>query len=191
MDKQIILASASPRRRELLDQIGVHYEVKPVEIDETPHQNEAPLAYVQRIANEKALSCVNAMTDSLPVLAADTTVVLGDRIMGKPENFEHARDMLRTLADNTHTVFSAVTLRQGQNHQLVSRTEVSFRSINEQEIADYWRTGEPCDKAGAYAIQGYGAVFIEQIKGSYSGVMGLPIYETARLLEQQGIKILR
>ncbi len=192
MSADLILASASPRRRELLEQIGVSYEVMPVDIDETPLSNERALAYVERIAAEKARVCHSFNKLDKPVLAADTAVVLDDCIMGKPEDFEHARQMLLALSGRTHRVYSAIVLGMGNDfQQAVSITEVTFRSLTEDEIAAYWQTGEPADKAGAYAVQGVGSIFIESIKGSYSGVMGLPLFETAQLLQQQGIKVLK
>lgn len=190
MTKQIILASASPRRRELLGQIGVSYRVRAVEIDETPLLNELPQAYVERVAAEKSAACHAELDIDSPVLAADTTVVLNGQIMGKPKDFDHARRMLQALSGNTHQVYSAVSLRAKQHRQTVSITEVTFRTLSSNEITAYWQTGEPQDKAGAYAIQGFASIFIESIKGSFSGVMGLPLFETAQLLKQQGINII-
>lgn len=185
----IILASASPRRKELLDQIGVHYTVYAVDIDESPLLNETPLAYVQRVAAEKSAACVATLQTTQAVLAADTTVVLGDVIMGKPKDKADAMTMLRQLSGNTHQVYSAVSLRGVTHSAAVSITDVTFKKLSEQEIEDYWHSGEPLDKAGAYAIQGKGSVFVTAINGSFSGVVGLPLYETAQLLRQQGIKI--
>lgn len=190
MTKQIILASASPRRRELLDQIGVSYRVHAVDIDETPRLNESPLAYVERVAAEKSAACREQVHSDLPVLAADTAVVLNGRIMGKPRDFEHGRAMLEALSGKTHRVYSAISLRGRRHGQAVNITEVSFRELAAAEIEAYWRTGEPRDKAGAYAIQGHGAIFVRSITGSFSGVVGLPLFETALLLEKQGINIL-
>lgn len=185
----IILASASPRRRELLEQINVRYSVCAVDIDETPLTNELPLAYVQRLAAEKSAACLAKLQTNKPILAADTTVVLGEMIMGKPKDKEDALTMLRLLSGKTHQVYSAISLR-GVTHSLaVSITDVTFKDLTEQEILDYWHSGEPMDKAGAYAIQGKGGVFVSAINGSFSGVVGLPLFETAQLLMQQGIKI--
>jgi septum formation protein len=186
----IFLASGSPRRRDLLKQIGVSFQVIGIELDETARADEAPLAYVARLAEAKAAvgwqrsrSLGNA-----PVLAADTAVVLDGRILGKPADMENAIGMLRELSSRTHEVLTAVAVRTGAGTQLkVSRTMVTFRSIDAAEARDYWETGEPRDKAGAYAIQGYAAVFIAGLEGSYSGVMGLPLFETAQLLEAAGI----
>ncbi len=188
-DVQIVLASASPRRRELLDQLGVTYTVMPVDIDERVLPGEKPELYVRRVTEQKAGVAVQAVS-GLPVLAADTSVVLDGRIMGKPKNQVHALDMLSSLSGRTHRVFTAVSLISDDHYQLVNVSEVSFRDISEAEQYCYWRSGEPVDKAGAYAIQGLGAMFVREIKGSYSGVMGLPIFETAELLRQSGIKLL-
>jgi septum formation protein len=188
MTIQIILASASPRRKELLDQIKVTYTVNPVDLDETPRPSEVPLDYVQRLAAEKSAACVAQIGEGLPVLAADTAVVLGDLIMGKPKDRDEALTMLRQLSGKTHQVYSAVSLRGREHGQAVSITEVSFRQLTEREIAAYWQSGEPVDKAGSYAIQGLGGVFVEAIKGSFSGVVGLPLFETAELLSKQGIE---
>ena len=187
---QLILASSSPRRKELLDQIKVRYQVYPINIDETPLHNEIPMAYVQRLAAEKSAACVAHLKTQLPVLAADTSVVLGDLIMGKPKDQEDAVQMLTLLSGKTHQVYSAISLRGREHSQAVSITAVKFRSLSKQEILDYWRTGEPLDKAGSYAIQGIGGVFVESIVGSFSGVVGLPLFETAELLSKQGIEFL-
>ncbi len=188
---QLILASASPRRKELLDQIKVSYEIYPVNLDETPLPNEKPLAYVQRLAAEKSAACVAQLKTQLPVLAADTSVILGDLIMGKPQNQKDAVEMLTQLSGKTHQVFSAISLRGREHLQAVSITDVTFRSLTEQEIIDYWHTGEPLDKAGSYAVQGIGGIFVKSIVGSFSGVVGLPLFETAELLSKQGIEFLK
>ena len=187
---QLILASSSPRRKELLDQIKVRYQVYPINIDETPLHNEIPMAYVQRLAAEKSAASVEHLKTQLPVLAADTSVVLGDLIMGKPKDQEDAVQMLTLLSGKTHQVYSAISLRGREHSQAVSITAVKFRSLSKREILDYCRTGEPLDKAGSYAIQGIGGVFVESIVGSFSGVVGLPLFETAELLSKQGIEFL-
>ncbi len=187
MTGQIILASASPRRRELLDQMGIQYLVSPVDLDETPLSGEQSEVYVQRIAAEKSAAVKDAQ---IPVLAADTTVVLGDIIFGKPEDKSHALQMLSQLSGQTHQVYTAVSLRGQYHRQILSVTEVTFKNISEQEMLAYWATGEPKDKAGAYAIQGVGAMFVEAISGSFSGVVGLPIFETVEILAKEGITIL-
>ncbi|CAI8719978.1 Maf family protein [Methylocaldum szegediense] len=188
---QIILASASPRRRELLDQLGISYDVAPAEIQEQPHPEESPEAYVQRVAAEKSLETWRNSGGRLPVLAADTAVVLDGIILGKPQDFEHALHMLSRLAGREHQVLSAVSLRQGDAHwEALNVSCVTFRPISRKEIEAYWATGEPRDKAGAYAIQGKGAIFVRHLSGSYSGVMGLPLFETAELLKRVGISVL-
>ena len=190
MTAQVILASASPRRLKLLKQIGIEAVVYPMNIDETIRQNEAPDAYVQRIAAEKSRLCVLSIHSDLPKLAADTVVVVEGRILGKPKNQEDAFAMLTALSGRTHQVFSAVSLRGRKHGQALNITEVSFRPLSETEIRQYLQTGEPADKAGGYGIQGFASGFIEGIKGSYSGVMGLPLYETANLLNGEGINYL-
>jgi septum formation protein len=201
-ENRIYLASRSPRRRDLLKQIGVNFgtlllrEAVPrvADMDETSWPDEAPPDYAQRIAQGKAeigrARLAERRLPDLPVLAADTIVVLEGRIFGKPENPEHAKEMLRALSGQTHEVFTAVAM-SAQNGMRVSlsRSSVRFRNISEQEICSYLAYGESQDKAGAYAIQGMAAVFIAEISGSYSGVMGLPLFETAQLLEESGIKI--
>jgi septum formation protein len=197
VNKQIILASASPRRRELLDQIGVSYIVHPVDINETPLSEESPQDYVKRVAAEKSAVCTKIVNSGLPVLAADTSVVIDGDILGKPKNEADAVRMLSQLSGNTHSVYSAVSMRKPgsldeQGHSLiVSETKVKFKKISAKEIQAYWQTGEPEGKAGAYAIQGLASVFVESIEGSFSGVVGLPLFETAELLFKQGIKIIK
>lgn len=196
MMAQIILASASPRRKELLDQIGVCYKVHAVDIDESPLQQEDPLEYVSRVAADKSAASLQALDSQLPILAADTSVVVDGHILGKPENKAHAEAMLTQLSGKMHHVYTAVSLRHSgslseNNHfQVLSKTEVCFRYITSNEIQAYWNTGEPQGKAGAYAIQGLASIFVESIQGSFSGVVGLPLFETAELLSKQGIKII-
>ncbi|MEQ1558923.1 MAG: nucleoside triphosphate pyrophosphatase [Methyloglobulus sp.] len=190
MSVQLILASASPRRKELLAQINIVPRVHPVDIDETPLPNENPFAYVQRVAAEKSALCADLLKTDVPILAADTAVIIDDWIMGKPKTQAEGVAMLSKLSGRTHQVYSAISLRGKQHWQTVSTTEVTFRELLEDEILAYWRSGEPVDKAGAYAIQGLGGLFVESIKGSYSGVMGLPLFETAALLTKQGIDLL-
>ena len=186
----ILLASASPRRRELLTQIGVAFYTLPVEADETPKLGESAEQYVHRVAAEKSLLGQMSYAETLPVLGADTEVVLDGEIFGKPDDFDHARDMLRRLSGREHTVLSAVSLRFGDRHwQALSISKVSFRPITELEIDAYWASGEARGKAGSYAIQGLGAVFVARLEGSFSGVMGLPLFETAELLREVGIQI--
>ncbi len=190
MSPTLILASASPRRQELLNQMGVRYALHPVDLDETPLANEPPLAYVQRLAAAKSAACVAERGNGLPVLAADTTVVVDNLIMGKPENYADVLTMLSRLSGKTHQVLTAVSLRGREHGQAVSITEVTFKELSKQEIEAYWRSGEPLDKAGSYAIQGKGGLFVASLTGSFSGVVGLPLFETAQLLSQQGIELL-
>lgn len=190
MGAQLILASASPRRKELLEQLKLKIIIQPVDLDETPKPGEKPLAYVERVAAEKSQLCAAISNTILPILAADTSVILDDTILGKPENKDDAMHMLSRLSGRTHQVFSAVSLRGRAHWNAVSITEVTFRKIKEREMQAYWESGEPVDKAGSYAIQGLGGLFVESIKGSYSGVVGLPLFETAQLLSKQGIDLL-
>ncbi|MCQ8102712.1 Maf family nucleotide pyrophosphatase [Methylomonas sp. SURF-2] len=190
MTPQLVLASASPRRSELLRQIGIRHLIHAVDIDETPWPGESPLAYVERVASEKSAACRALRGDALPVLAADTSVVCDGEIMGKPENGRHAARMLTRLSGREHQVYSAVSLRGDGHWQAVSVSRVKFRCLSEAEIGAYWDSGEPRDKAGGYAIQGLASIFIESITGSFSGVMGLPLFETAQLLAKQGIRVI-
>ena len=184
----LCLASRSPRRRELLEQIGIHHRIIATDIDETARPGEAPAEYVLRLAVEKARAGRAASDDSLPVLAADTAVVLGDTILGKPRDRDHALAMLQRLSGREHRVLTGVALawRDGL-HSRLSVSHVSFRDIGRDEAERYWASGEPADKAGGYAIQGLGALFVERLEGSYSGVMGLPLFETGELLTKAGI----
>jgi septum formation protein len=193
----IYLASQSPRRRELLEQIGVTYTVlslredssRGVDVDERALPGETPLAYVQRVARLKASVAwailLARKLERRPVLAADTTVFIGDRILGKPADAADAAAMLRLLSGREHRVFTCVAVRLGdQRHAVLSENTVRFRPLDEGEIECYVQTGEPMDKAGAYAIQGRAQAFIPSIVGSYSGVMGLPLCETVDLLKR-------
>ena len=189
-DSFIYLASGSPRRRDLLRQIGVTFRVVGAELDETSFQGESPLAYVSRLAQAKADVGWERSRDlvTAPVLAADTAVVLDAKILGKPTGLNDAMAMLLQLSGRAHQVLTAVALRTAAGTEVkVSHSTVTFRSIDPSEARAYWETGEPSDKAGAYAIQGYAAIFISDLKGSYSGVMGLPLFETAALLEVAGV----
>lgn len=186
-DPVICLASMSPRRRELLAQIGVPHTVVAAHVDESLLPGEAPTDYVARLARLKATT-VRQRGEALPVLAADTTVVLEGLIYGKPDGRADGIAMLESLAGRTHQVLTAVALATGQGVALrVNCSSVRFRNIERAQIEAYWETGEPRDKAGSYAIQGYGAVFVAALTGSYSGVMGLPLFETAELLCDAGI----
>ncbi len=180
---KIYLASRSPRRRELLDQINVEFEVIDVDIDESWDGKEKPETYVKRIALEKARAG-NAFSDEdYPVLAADTAVVLNNDILGKAENKKDAEIMLKKLSGKTHTVLSAVSLIHTDEKTLLSTSKVAFKKLSQNEIINYCATDEPIGKAGGYAIQGRAAIFINHLEGSYSGVMGLPLFETQKLLQ--------
>jgi septum formation protein len=198
-DSRIYLASRSPRRRELLRQIGIAFDELPAQeqhgadVDETPLAGEAPDVYVTRLARAKAelgrRQVVARKLAAHPVLAADTTVVLDGEIIGKPGDAEHAQQLLRRLSGTTHEVLTAVAVAHaGRLEDVLSASQVEFRKLDDAEIADYVATGEPLDKAGAYAIQGHAATFVRRLDGSYSGTMGLPLVETAELLRRFGIE---
>lgn len=191
-EAKIYLASASPRRRALLEQIGVPYESLIVAVDETPKEGEAVTAYVARLALAKAQAGWNALGNRMPrpVLGADTDVVVDGTILGKPKDRNEALAMLAVLSGREHQVFSAVALVTDARQAIkVQESRVRLRSLNPDECLAYWETGEPADKAGSYAIQGKAAAFIAELKGSYSGVMGLPLFETAELLKEFGIDL--
>lgn len=194
---RIYLASQSPRRRELLKQIGINFEplllrsdeLHAIDVDETPHDGELPDDYVRRVCRKKveagALSLKLRNLPPFPVLAADTTVALGDSILGKPESAEQAATMLHQLSGNEHRVLSAVAVAFGEHVETaLSVSTVRFTQLSEERIHHYLLTREYVDKAGSYAIQGHAAAFIEHISGSYSGVMGLPLFETVQLLQK-------
>ena len=188
----IYLASGSPRRRDLLAQIGVSFQLLTVNTDETIQAREAPEAYVLRVSAAKATAGWEIHPTGLPalVLAADTAVVLDGNILLKPADAADGSRMLRELSGRSHEVLTAVTLATARGTlSRLSRSVVTFRAISPAEADAYWATGEPWDKAGGYAIQGRAAVFIADLRGSYSGVMGLPLYETAALLQSQGVPI--
>lgn len=181
---KITLASRSPRRRELLEQIGVEYEVVDIDIDESWDGIEIAEDYVCRIAREKARAGKTLLKSNLPILAADTAVVLDGHILGKAENRTDAVAMLQQLSGKTHEVLSAVTVINSDEQTKLNISKVTFKSLSKKEIEDYCNTDEPIGKAGGYAIQGKAAVFIERLEGSYSGVMGLPLFETRQLLDR-------
>lgn len=187
MKPLIYLASRSPRRRELLHQIGVPHEVVQADIDETPLPGEVPSEYVIRMALEKGRAGRKTAGAGLPLLAADTAVVVDDEILGKPADREEALAMMERLSNRHHKVLSGVALLDETAHSRLSVSRVTFRAVSRQEAEEYWASGEPADKAGGYGIQGMGAMFISRLEGSYSGVMGLPLYETAELLRTAGI----
>jgi len=199
MQPRLYLASQSPRRRELLKQIGVGFEIllmrndprRGVDVDETPLPEEVPEHYVRRICEAKAIMGWTVLKrrnlPERPVLAADTAVTLDGRIFGKPRNAEHAAEMLRQLPGRAHQVYSAVAVAEGNRVEVaLSVSTVRFAELDRERIGHYLATNEYADKAGAYAIQGYAAAFIEHLAGSYSGVMGLPLFETAQLLRDFG-----
>ncbi|MEQ8954687.1 MAG: Maf family protein [Gammaproteobacteria bacterium] len=189
----ILLASASLRRQQLLDQIGVSFTVLPQDVDESLRAGEEPADYVQRVAIAKAQSALPQLQqhNCRLVLAADTAVVCDGRVLGKPQSETEAVAMLLALAGREHRVLTAVTAGDANGlRQLLSESRVSFRDITEAEARAYWRSGEPGGKAGGYAIQGLAAIFVSDLHGSYSGVMGLPLYETACLLQQFAISCL-
>lgn len=190
VDYDLILASASPRRTEILQQIGVRHLVQSANIDETPKLDEPAIDYVQRMALEKTQAIISKSPKKIPVLGADTCVVCDNQIFGKPKSKQQALDMLTALSGRSHQVLTAVAVGDVEHcSAAISTTEVFFRKLHKQECLSYWNTGEPRGKAGGYAIQGYGAVFVELIKGSYSGVVGLPIEETSKLLQAFGVPI--
>lgn len=181
------LASSSPRRRDILTAMGLTYTHGGVDIDEARWPDESPEAMVERLAREKS----EATSQDLPVLGADTVVVLGDTVFGKPASREDALSMLLTLSGRSHRVMTAVALHWNDSTVVErSDTQVRFRDIDPDEALAYWHSGEPAGKAGAYAIQGLGGIFVAFIEGSYSGVVGLPVFETARLLTTAGIEVL-
>jgi septum formation protein len=198
-DRHIYLASRSARRRDLLKQIGVSFEVlllreggqRAADYDETPHPGEAPGDYARRVALGKVQAGWTRLQQRrlmrFPVLSADTTVALDDTIMGKPTDREQAMAFLRKLSGKTHEVHTAVAIQfENRIESALSTTQVTMRDLEEQQIRNYVAGGEPVDKAGGYAIQGRAAIFIRAISGSYSGVMGLPLFETSELLAQFG-----
>jgi len=197
---RIYLASKSPRRRELLRQIGVNFDVltfrsgergEDADVDETPFQDEAVDRYVERLALAKAEAGTRRVIWRKlmlrPVLAADTTIELDGVIIGKPADAAEAQDILKRLSGRSHRVLTAVAMSDGERtRSRLSVSEVRFRTLPEQEIRRYVASGEPMDKAGAYGIQGHAALFVEEIRGSYSGIMGLPLFDTGILLETFG-----
>lgn len=186
----IILASASPRRAELLQQIGWQPQVEPVDIDESVRPNEPAKDYCLRMATEKSAAAQRRIDSHLPVLTADTVVVADDEILGKPADEEMAILTLNKLSGRTHQVYSAVCVyHQGKTASILSANAVTMSPIKAHELAAYVASGEPMDKAGAYGIQGMAAMWIESIQGSYSSIMGLPLYETTQLLRQLDISL--
>jgi septum formation protein len=202
VDHKIYLASKSPRRRELLRQIGVEFELlllrdqapRGPEVSEAVHEGESAADYVARVSREKCECSYRIMMlrrlPVRPVLSADTTVVLDGRILGKPADFKEATAMLRALSGKTHDVLTSISLRHDdETWQKTHASQVVFTELSDKRITAYCTGQEPYDKAGGYGIQGAAAVFIERIVGSYSGIMGLPLFETAQLLRQAGIQV--
>ena len=183
----IILASQSPRRAELLRQMGIEFRLEPARVDETVHADERAADYVERVAVAKA-QAVHSRFPDLPVLGADTAVVLNQTILGKPRDREDGIRMLLSLSGRPHEVLTGVAVAAaGATHYRLNVSRVTFRDVSEQEAAAYWASGEPADKAGGYAVQGLAAASIERIEGSYSGIMGLPLFETMQLLGTIGV----
>lgn len=186
---EIILASASPRRAILLDQIGISYEIQAVNIDENNHFKEKPENLVKRLAEEKSQAVKNSL---IPVLGSDTLGAIEGELLIKPRDFQHAKSMLQKMSGQWHEILTSVSITHlNTTRTILNANRVLFRKITDDEIQAYWNTGEPKDKAGAYAIQGLAACFIEKIEGSYSGIMGLPLFETSQLLGQFGISIIK
>lgn len=186
---RIILASASPRRRDLLDLIGIPHEVRPADADESMRGSETPREYAERLARVKAEALADAGSANDVVIGADTVVVIDGRVLGKPVNEQQARAMLESLGGRTHTVITAVAVvTGGMTSSSVEEVTVTFRPLTSDEIESYVATGEPMDKAGAYGIQGFGATIVERIEGDYFAVMGLPLVRLLRLLAERGIR---
>ena len=185
---RIVLASQSPRRRELLANVGIPHEVRPADIDETLLPGETPEAHSMRLAREKAATIAEHEPDAA-VIGSDTIVVVDGEILGKPRDVGEAKAMIARLAGRSHTVFTAVAVARGDRvHEAVVRVSVTFRALAPWEIDAYVATGEPMDKAGGYGIQGYGSTIVERIDGDYFAVMGLPVLTVVRLLGEVGIR---
>jgi len=190
--KNLILASQSPRRQSLLKQLGYQFSIVAADIDESVLPHESPSDYVLRLAQQKAQAIFAQLSHQQQqenmVLGADTSVVIGNTILGKPDDYQQCLATLQQLSGNIHQVLTsiAVVSNQGSVSEVIS-TEVSFKTLTENEISRYWQTKEPCDKAGSYAIQGIGGQFVKKIEGSYSAVVGLPLYETSQMLAKLGL----
>ncbi|HEY7876989.1 MAG TPA: Maf family protein [Gemmatimonadaceae bacterium] len=189
MNLKVILASASPRRRELLNMIAIEHDVIPAAIDESSRAGEAPIVYAERLAREKGAAVARCHAGAL-VISADTVVVIDDRVLGKPRDALQATAMLQVLSGRTHVVHTAVAVTRDGGQTVASAVEsaqVTFRALTDHEIASYISTGEPMDKAGAYGIQGYGATIVERVDGDFFAVMGLPLRRCVDLLERLGV----
>ena len=192
---RLLLGSGSPRRSELLLQLGLDFDVVRPEIDESKRITESAYEYVSRMSSEKFRACVDhaRVEPNSVILCADTIVVIDDKVLGKPESKYAGCEMLKQLSGRSHQVITSVTVglgEQNRNKSLSVATKVAFRRLTSDECESYWNTGEPVDKAGGYGIQGIGAIFVENITGSYSNVVGLPLAESASLLREFGISIL-
>lgn len=180
----LILASSSPRRKELLEQVGLNFDIFSPDIDESVLENEQAEQYVRRLAEQKAQAVLSRFPDAV-VIAADTSLVLDHQVIGKPESKQHAFEIWRLLSGRKHDVLSGVCVAsQAHTLSIVVQTQVHFQTLSNADMERYWATGEPIGKAGAYAIQGYAAQFIPKIEGSYSNVVGLPLHETIQLLNK-------
>ncbi len=193
MDKKIILASASPRRKDLLESIGLKFEIIPSQIEENIENKPFSYALIENIALEKTLDVSKKISCPAIIIGSDTVVVIDNRILGKPKDDKDAFNMLKLLAGRTHKVLSAVAVYDTETKKVVKdsvTSEVVFREIKEEEIQSYIRTGEPADKAGAYAIQGKAGIFVKEIKGCYSNIVGISVYKIAEILKQFGVRVL-
>ena len=184
MTQPLVLASGSPRRKELLAQLGYQFQIVKPDVEEMQHASESAEQYVARLSKDKAIAGSKLIADAV-VIGSDTIVVCDNKVLEKPDDLTHAKQMLSMLSDRSHQVMTAVTV-VNQEHQetVVVTTDVWFKPLSEQEIEQYWQTGEPCDKAGSYGIQGIGGRFVTRIEGSYYAVVGLPLYETDQLLHK-------
>ncbi len=194
MSAPLVLASASPRRTALLSQMGIAHTVKAVDIDESPLAGESPQTQVERLAAQKARTCFDLLSaqerESTVVLASDTLIALDGVSLGKPVDFADCQRMLRALSARHHQVLTAISVHSAYCQQTQCITvDVEFAPLSDEDILAYWQTGEPADKAGAYAIQGIGGQFVKAINGSVSAVIGLPLYETKQLLRCVGVKV--
>ncbi|WP_114787459.1 Maf family protein [Vibrio tetraodonis] len=184
MEQKLILASGSPRRKELLSQLGYQFSVIRTDVEESQSLDETPTQYVERLSQDKALTGLEIKSDAV-VIGSDTIVVCDNRVMEKPNNLDQAKQMLMSLSNRAHQVMTAVTIVSSEQQEtIVVTTDVWFKPLSEEEIEQYWQTGEPCDKAGAYGIQGIGGRFVTRIEGSYHAVVGLPLFETDQLLHK-------
>ncbi|WP_260261510.1 Maf family protein [Vibrio intestinalis] len=184
MKKPLVLASGSPRRKELLEQLGYQFSIVRLDVEEQKQPHETPSAYVARLSQDKAMAGVELAPQSI-VVGSDTIVVCDDCVLEKPQDLAHSKQMLSQLSDRAHQVMTAVTVAtEEQQKTVVVTTDVWFKPLSESEIEQYWQTGEPCDKAGSYGIQGIGGRFVTRIEGSYYAVVGLPLFETDQLLRQ-------